>query len=128
MVIEGEPRLCFAGDACYSEELLQRGEVDGIATDAAQARTTLARMRTLAAERETIVLPTHDPDAPARLTRHRDQHRRFAPRVAQDAQRDALEPDQISRAERIATRLRRRSSSIEPDRTSTSASRHSASS
>ena len=100
VVVEGEPRLFFTGDACYSDELLHRDQVDGIATDAAQARATLSRMRALVGERETIVLPTHDPHAPARLARYRDQNRRFAPRVAQAAQRDALEPDQVAGTER----------------------------
>jgi N-acyl homoserine lactone hydrolase len=100
VVIEGEPRLFFAGDAIYGQEQLQRGVVDGIATDADAARETMARIRALAAERETVILPTHDPGAPDRLLpRDRHQHRRFAPRVVEDAQRDAVEPDQVSAAE-----------------------------
>ncbi len=99
VLVEGEPRILIAGDAAYSEDLLYRGIPDSLATDPPAARQTMARIRGLQAERETIVLPTHDPDAAARLARHRDQNRRFRPGVAQDAQGDAVEPDQVSASE-----------------------------
>ena len=59
----------------------------------------MARIREFLAERETVFLPTHDPEAPARLARHGDQHRRFRPRIVQDAQGDAVEPQQVAPAE-----------------------------
>lgn len=97
VVLEGEPRLLFAGDAAYSEQALYRGVPDGIATSARDSRQTMARIRAFAAERDTVVLPTHDPESAARLlARDRDQHRRFRPRIVQDAQRDAVEPDQVA--------------------------------
>lgn len=99
VVLEGEPRLFFAGDAAYNLDALDRGVPDGLAVDAGAARATMARIRELAAQRETVILPTHDPDAPARLARHRDEHRRFRPRIVQDAQGDAVEPDQVAPAE-----------------------------
>jgi len=99
VVLEGEPRLFFAGDAAYSEAALHRGIPDGLATDADAARATMARIREFLAERETIFLPTHDPEAPARLARYGEQHRRFRPRVVQDVQGDAVEPQQSAPAE-----------------------------
>src|SRR5262249_54824312 len=65
------PRLLFAGDATYAESLLLRGVVDGVATDDVQAARTMARLRELLIDRPTIVLPTHDPDALARLRQSR---------------------------------------------------------
>jgi N-acyl homoserine lactone hydrolase len=99
VVLEGEPRLFFLGDAAYSEDALYRGVPDGLAVSASAARETMSRIRTFAAERETVLLPTHDPDAPARLARHRHENRRFAPRVAEQAQGDAVQPDQVPTGE-----------------------------
>src|SRR4051794_9353424 len=82
VILEGEPRLVFTGDACYSEALLQRGEPDGLAPDVRAARSAMARLRALVAERGTIVLPTHDPDAPARLARHADEDGQLGSGVA----------------------------------------------
>jgi glyoxylase-like metal-dependent hydrolase (beta-lactamase superfamily II) len=61
------PRLLFAGDATYAQPLMLAGRIDGLAPVAGPARRTLARLRALAAERPTVVLPTHDPDAVRRL-------------------------------------------------------------
>jgi glyoxylase-like metal-dependent hydrolase (beta-lactamase superfamily II) len=99
VVVEGTPRLLLAGDAAYSERALARGVPDGIATSTREARETMGRIRAFMAERDTIFLPTHDPESPARLARHGDQHRRFRPRVVQDTQRDAVEPQQSAPAE-----------------------------
>lgn len=96
VVLEGEPRLFFAGDASYNEDLLNEGIPDGLATSGSDARLTMDRIRRLAAERETVILPTHDPGAPERLARHSNENRRFAPRVVEQAQGDAVEPDQVS--------------------------------
>ena len=96
VVLEGEPRLLFAGDAAYSERRCTAGSRTGSRRARATARATMARIRAFAAERDTVVLPTHDPEAPARLARNGDQHRRFRPRIVQDAQRDAVEPDQVA--------------------------------
>ena len=43
------------------------GVADGVSPDLARARETLSRIRELAAQRPTVYLPTHDPDAPRRL-------------------------------------------------------------
>ena len=108
VVLEGEPRLFFAGDAAYSEAALFKGIPDGLATDADAARATMARIRVFLAERETVFLPTHDPEAPARLARYGDEHRRFRPRIVQDAQGDAVEPQQVAPRRSSAWPRRRR--------------------
>jgi N-acyl homoserine lactone hydrolase len=70
VVIDGGDTLVFlAGDTSYTEELMLAGHADGVAPNPARARDTLARIRRLAAERPTIYLPSHDPEAKARLER-----------------------------------------------------------
>jgi N-acyl homoserine lactone hydrolase len=44
------------------------GVVDGVSPDPSAARATLATIRRLTTERPTVYLPSHDPDAVARLT------------------------------------------------------------
>jgi glyoxylase-like metal-dependent hydrolase (beta-lactamase superfamily II) len=66
---DGERRIVFVGDAAYNQDNLLAGRVDGISPDAATARDTLARLAALAAERPTVLLPTHDPHAADRLAR-----------------------------------------------------------
>jgi glyoxylase-like metal-dependent hydrolase (beta-lactamase superfamily II) len=63
------PRLCFAGDAAYTQAQMLQGRVDGIAPDDDQALDTLSRLQRLVAERPTVFLPTHDPESDARLER-----------------------------------------------------------
>jgi glyoxylase-like metal-dependent hydrolase (beta-lactamase superfamily II) len=64
---DGDTVYFFAGDASYTEQLMLDGVVDGVTSDPAQSRATLARTRELAAERPTVYLPTHDPESVARL-------------------------------------------------------------
>jgi glyoxylase-like metal-dependent hydrolase (beta-lactamase superfamily II) len=66
---DGARRIVFVGDAAYSEGNLLAGRVDGISPTAAIARDTMARLAALAAERPTVLLPTHDPGAADRLAR-----------------------------------------------------------
>jgi N-acyl homoserine lactone hydrolase len=63
------PRLCFAGDAAYTQAAMLQGRVDGIAPSDDQALETFGRLQRLTAERPTVFLPTHDPDSDARLER-----------------------------------------------------------
>jgi N-acyl homoserine lactone hydrolase len=63
----GEPRLLLAGDASYSQELMLRGAVDGVAPDDEVAKRTLARIQGFVSERPTVYLVAHDPEAAARL-------------------------------------------------------------
>ena len=66
---DGERRIVFVGDAAYSQDNLLAGRVDGISPEEATARATMARLAALAAERPTVLLPTHDPGAADRLAR-----------------------------------------------------------
>jgi N-acyl homoserine lactone hydrolase len=65
----GEKALFIAGDASYTEALMLAGTPDGVSPDPGRARQTLARIRQLTAERPTVYLPTHDPEATTRLER-----------------------------------------------------------
>lgn len=65
----GDTVFLFAGDVSYTEQLMLQGVVDGVASDSAASHATLRRVRQLASDRPTVYLPTHDPDAAARLTR-----------------------------------------------------------
>lgn len=68
-VEDGDELLFFAGDASYDEQQMRDGAIDGVTTHPRRARTTLERIRRLMAQRATTYLPTHDPEAPARLQR-----------------------------------------------------------
>jgi N-acyl homoserine lactone hydrolase len=64
---DGDTVFLFAADASYTQELMLAGVVDGVSPDPSAARTTLATIRALTTERPTVYLPSHDPDAVARL-------------------------------------------------------------
>jgi N-acyl homoserine lactone hydrolase len=68
---DGEHLLLFAGDASYDEQLLLDQAVDGVAPDERVALQTLARLLELTRERPTVYLPSHDPQAGARLAERR---------------------------------------------------------
>ena len=59
----------FAGDASYTEEIMQTGHIDGVAVDPLAQLDTQARIRSFVAAQPTIYLPSHDPGAAARLAR-----------------------------------------------------------
>ena len=63
--------IFIAGDSSYSEELMLRGAVDGVAPDEQGARLTLERIRAYAAVVRTVYLPSHDPESAARLAERR---------------------------------------------------------
>ena len=69
LVQDGDTDVFIAGDAAFDEGQVQRGEVAGIVADVALARHTLQTIRKHAAERPTVILPTHDPEAAMRLER-----------------------------------------------------------
>jgi N-acyl homoserine lactone hydrolase len=69
VVDEGEQVLFLAGDTSYTEELMLDGAIDGVAPNPKAAQQTLERIQTLARERPTVYLPTHDPGAAERLER-----------------------------------------------------------
>jgi N-acyl homoserine lactone hydrolase len=60
-------RIIFTGDATYSEENFRAGVIDGVAADDEQARASLTRLTSLAAEHPTLILPAHDATSPPRL-------------------------------------------------------------
>jgi len=67
LVRDGDTDVLIAGDAAFDEGQVQHGEVAGIVADVDQARRTLETIRKHAAERPTVILPTHDPEATTRL-------------------------------------------------------------
>jgi N-acyl homoserine lactone hydrolase len=70
-VEDGDTVVFLAGDTSYTEQLMLDGVADGVSPDPARARETLGKIRELAAQRPTVYLPTHDPDAPRRLEQRR---------------------------------------------------------
>jgi glyoxylase-like metal-dependent hydrolase (beta-lactamase superfamily II) len=64
---EGDQIVLFAGDASYTEALMVKGAIDGVAADERAAGDTLDRIRRFTRERPVVYLPSHDPDAGARL-------------------------------------------------------------
>lgn len=69
LVQDQEVLYCLAGDATYDVDLLLANQVDGVTYDVAVSRRTLQKLRTLAYQQPTIVLPAHDPGAPERLAK-----------------------------------------------------------
>jgi N-acyl homoserine lactone hydrolase len=69
IVEDGSETLFLAGDTSYSEGHTLAGTIDGISANAEVTRGTLAAIRQFATERPVVYLPTHDPDAGARLAR-----------------------------------------------------------
>jgi glyoxylase-like metal-dependent hydrolase (beta-lactamase superfamily II) len=59
--------IMFAGDTSYTQELMLRGAVDGVAVDVGAAADTLDRIRDYAAGRRVVYLPSHDPGSADRL-------------------------------------------------------------
>lgn len=57
----------IAGDATYSQANLIAERTDGVTNDPATALETLKAIKRLAAREPTVLLPAHDPQAPARL-------------------------------------------------------------
>jgi N-acyl homoserine lactone hydrolase len=61
--------VCYflAGDASYTQDLMLAEQIDGVASDRAAARQTLAQIHAFCRATPTVYLPTHDPDTPDRL-------------------------------------------------------------
>jgi glyoxylase-like metal-dependent hydrolase (beta-lactamase superfamily II) len=64
---EDGPRVLIVGDAVYSEHALHEGCIDGVGMAPRLARQSIARMQALCREAPTVVAPTHDTEAAARL-------------------------------------------------------------
>ena len=72
LIVRDDDELIFlAGDASYLESTMQRGVVDGVSPDEAQARATLANIRKLYAQGQMVYLPAHDPQTAKRLRERR---------------------------------------------------------
>lgn len=71
VVRDGDRQIFLAGDASYLESTMLRGAVDGVSRNEAQARSTLAAIRSLCAQSPTVYLPAHDPQSVKRLRERR---------------------------------------------------------
>ncbi|ALR07774.2 N-acyl homoserine lactonase family protein [Xylella fastidiosa] len=59
--------IFIAGDATYAEDILRSGKVDGVTFDPVLSKDTLRRITEYATSTPTVIMPSHDPDGPARL-------------------------------------------------------------
>jgi len=64
---EGETSIFFGGDASYTEDLLLAGKPDGIGADPQTQQETHQKIWAYATQNPTVYLPSHDPEAEARL-------------------------------------------------------------
>ncbi|MFO1049204.1 MAG: N-acyl homoserine lactonase family protein [Geminicoccaceae bacterium] len=68
VIVRGEGvTWLLAGDATYSQANLDAERTDGVTNDPATALATLRAIKRFARDEPTILLPAHDPEAPARL-------------------------------------------------------------
>ncbi|MGD0627797.1 MAG: N-acyl homoserine lactonase family protein [Terracidiphilus sp.] len=61
----------LAGDTSYNERLMLSGAIDGVSADDDAASATLAAIRQFGRDRQTVYLPTHDPESFVRLANRR---------------------------------------------------------
>ena len=66
---DGDTAYFLAGDASYDEKLMLAGKLDGVSADERVSSATLDAIRHFVQSRPTVYLPTHDPQAAARLAR-----------------------------------------------------------
>lgn len=67
VAVVGDPTYFLAGDTSYAQRQLVNDIVDGVSPSPRIARDTLGRIRSLAAERPLVYLPSHDPESARRL-------------------------------------------------------------
>jgi N-acyl homoserine lactone hydrolase len=68
VVLQEEGRaLLLAGDASYTQSLMLKGAIDGVAPDEGDARATLDRIKRFAGQTPTVYLVAHDPETGGRL-------------------------------------------------------------
>jgi N-acyl homoserine lactone hydrolase len=67
----GDTTLFLAGDTSYNEHLMLDGRVDGVSPDEGVSGATLDAIGRFAQARQTIYLPTHDPQSAVRLAARR---------------------------------------------------------
>ena len=68
---DGDTTYFLAGDASYDERLMLAGKLDGVSADERVTTATLDAIRNFVQSRPTVYLPTHDPQAAARLASRR---------------------------------------------------------
>ncbi len=71
LVNEGDHTVFLAGDSSYTQDAMLRGAVDGVGPDEDAERLTHERIRSYAAARPTVYLPSHDPETAIRLAERR---------------------------------------------------------
>jgi glyoxylase-like metal-dependent hydrolase (beta-lactamase superfamily II) len=71
VVEDGDHSVFLAGDSSYTQDLLLRGIVDGVAPDEQAERITHQRIRQYIAATPTVYLVAHDPDTDVRLAERR---------------------------------------------------------
>jgi N-acyl homoserine lactone hydrolase len=67
VVHEDDRAVLLAGDSSYTQELMLRGAVDGVAPDDRVARQTLDRIQAFARSTPTVYAVSHDPASARRL-------------------------------------------------------------
>lgn len=67
IVRDGDQSIFFAGDASYTEKLLIADKADGVGADIQAQHKTHQQILAYAKANPTIYLPSHDPEARARL-------------------------------------------------------------
>jgi glyoxylase-like metal-dependent hydrolase (beta-lactamase superfamily II) len=67
ILAEDERSILFAADSAYSQELMLKGAIDGVAPNEQVARSTLKRIQTFCRATPTVYLAAHDPQAGTRL-------------------------------------------------------------
>jgi glyoxylase-like metal-dependent hydrolase (beta-lactamase superfamily II) len=71
IVREEDHVVLLAGDSSYSEELMLRGSIDGVAPDEKGALLTIERIQQQCRATPTVYLVAHDPGTAARLAERR---------------------------------------------------------
>jgi N-acyl homoserine lactone hydrolase len=74
LVDEGDQTVFLAGDSSYTQDLMLRGNVDGVGSDEGAERLTHERIRAYAAANPTVYLVAHDPETAARLAERQLVH------------------------------------------------------
>ena len=74
VVQEDDGSILLAGDSSYTQELMLRGAIDGVAPNEQSARETIARIQSFIAETPTTYLVAHDPESASRLERRERAH------------------------------------------------------
>jgi N-acyl homoserine lactone hydrolase len=64
---DGDRVTVLAGDVSYTERLMLDGATDGVCPNPREAEETIHRMQELVTSRNATYLPSHDPEAAARL-------------------------------------------------------------